>query len=354
MQKTQDLHVLEAVPLLSPNELEREMPASETSNQTIVQSRNAIKKILLRKDPRMLIVVGPCSIHDESLAYDYAKRLIALSDEVKDTFLIVMRVYFEKPRTTIGWKGLINDPYLDGSTDIAHGLRLARKILLGVTDIGMPTGTEFLEPIVPQYIDDLISWVAIGARTSESQTHREMASGLSMPVGYKNNTDGNLEVAINAMKSARTPHAFLGITQDGHPAVIKTSGNVWGHVILRGGKGRSNYDPVSVRDAMDALTGANLPPLLMVDCSHENSNKKPERQPLVFESAIEQRLRGNEGIIGVMLESNIHAGAQSISGDRTKLKYGVSITDGCIGWDTTEEIIREAHKKLGAVLKASA
>lgn len=354
MQQTQDLHVVASEPLLTPAELKTAMPMSEAAVQTVVQTRNAIKKILLRKDPRMLLVVGPCSIHNKDLALDYAKRLQALSEEVGDKFLIIMRVYFEKPRTTVGWKGLINDPHLDGQTDIAHGLRLAREILNEIAHLGMGAATEFLDPFVPQYIADQVSWAAIGARTTESQTHREMSSGLSMPVGFKNNTDGNLHVAVNAMKSCKAMHSFLGITQEGQAAIIKTTGNKWSHVILRGGKGQPNYDPVSVREAIATLESAGVSPMVMIDCSHENSNKKPELQPVVLESVIEQRIDGTEGIIGAMIESNIEAGNQKVGDDPASLQYGVSITDPCIDWPTTERIIRDAHKKLGETLTAKA
>lgn len=343
---TQDLHVLEAQPLLSPNDLKRTLPISDASAETVIQSRNDIKKILINKDPRMLLIVGPCSIHDEKCAIEYAQRLKALSEEVKDKLLLVMRVYFEKPRTTTGWKGLINDPHIDGSLDIAHGLHKARGLLSQITEMGMPTATEFLDPTIPQYISDLISWAAIGARTTESQTHREMASGLSMPVGFKNNTDGNLEVAFNALLSARAPHSFLGIDHDGRTAIYKTSGNRWGHIILRGGGGKGNYDPESIQQAMDGLQKADLPVSVMIDCSHANSDKKIENQGIVWKGSIKQRIDGNQAIMGLMLESNIHEGNQTVPDDLSKLQYGVSITDACVNWETTETLVRWAYDQF--------
>ncbi|MDP8243082.1 MAG: 3-deoxy-7-phosphoheptulonate synthase [Candidatus Hinthialibacter antarcticus] len=345
-RETQDLHVLEAQPLLSPIELKRNLPMSDASAETVIQSRNSIKKMLINKDPRMLLIVGPCSIHDEKGAIEYARRLKALSDEVSDKLLVVMRVYFEKPRTTTGWKGLINDPHIDGSLDIAYGLHKGREILSQITEIGMPTATEFLDPIIPQYISDLISWAAIGARTTESQTHREMASGLSMPVGFKNNTDGNLEVAFNALQSARASHSFLGIDHDGRTAIYKTSGNRWGHIILRGGGGKCNYDPESIQQAMEGLKKADLPVSVMIDCSHANSGKKIENQEIVWKDSIHQRIAGNSAIIGLMLESNIYEGNQKITKDLSQLKYGVSITDACVNWETTETLVRWAHEQF--------
>ncbi|MBI1390369.1 MAG: 3-deoxy-7-phosphoheptulonate synthase [bacterium] len=343
---TQDLHVVNVTPLDSPASLKKELPLEAVNAEFVDESRKTLKKILLKKDPRMMLIVGPCSIHDEEGALDYAKRLKALSDEVSDKFVILMRVYFEKPRTTTGWKGLISDPHMNGTSDLAFGLKKAREILTRVTELGLPAATEFLDPIIPQYISDLIAWAAIGARTTESQTHREMASGLSMPVGYKNNTDGNLEVAFNAMKSARAPHSFVGIDQEGRTAIINTSGNVWGHIILRGGGGRGNYDPESVKQALDGLRAAKLPELIMVDCSHANSGKKIENQEVVWKDGIRQRREGNDAIVGLMLESNIHEGNQPIPDDLSQLKYGVSVTDACINWQTTEELIRWAHQQF--------
>ncbi len=273
-------------------------------------------------------------------ALDYARRLAALSREVADRIFVVMRVYFEKPRTTVGWKGLINDPLMNDSCDMAYGLALARKILLDIAELGLPAGTEFLDPIVPQYIAELISWAAIGARTTESQTHREMASGLSMPVGFKNGTDGSVQTAIDAMKSSRTPHSFLGIDQDGATSIIKTTGNPDSHVVLRGGRDGINYEPRHVSAVCESLGKSGLRPTVMVDCSHANSGKDPSRQPLVWESIVGQRASGRREIIGAMLESNIHFGGQSLGKDPLALRYGVSITDSCMDWETTEQLLR--------------
>ncbi len=347
-RETQDLHVIDAQPLLPPVELKRELPISDASAETVIQSRLAIKKMLIDKDPRLLLIIGPCSIHDEKSAIEYAERLKALSDNVSDVFLVAMRVYFEKPRTTTGWKGLINDPHIDGSLDIVHGLHKARELLRTITDMGLPTATEFLDPIIPQYISDLISWAAIGARTTESQTHREMASGLSMPVGFKNNTDGNLQVAFNALQSARAPHSFLGIDPEGRTSIYKTSGNRWGHIILRGGGGKGNYDPDSIREAIDGLNKAGLTETVMVDCSHANSGKKIENQEIVWKDCIQQRVGGNKAILGLMLESHLNAGSQQIPENLDDLQYGVSITDACINWDTTETLVTWAYEQCKA------
>jgi 3-deoxy-7-phosphoheptulonate synthase len=298
-------------------------------------------------DGRMLVVVGPCSIHDEKAALEYAERLSRLSNELQDRLFIVMRVYFEKPRTTVGWKGLINDPYLNDSFEMEAGLRIARKLLLAINAAGLPAGTEMLDPITPQYIADLITWSAIGARTIESQTHRQMASGLSMPIGYKNGTEGNLQYAIDAMRSARHSHSFLGIDESGATAIIRTRGNPWGHVILRGGRSGPNYTPDKIAVAMADLRKAGLPPFLMVDCSHANSNKKYQNQELVLKSVLEQRLSGNPSLIGLLIESNLFEGAQPFQHDPSKLKYGVSVTDECIGWDKTEELLRYTWEMLG-------
>jgi len=302
----------------------------------------------------MLVVVGPCSIHDIKGALEYAARLNVLRQEVEPHIQLVMRVYFEKPRTTIGWKGLINDPFLDGTYDIGTGLKRARKLLLDLTAMGLPTATEFLDPIIPQYIDDLVSWVAIGARTTESQTHREMASGLSMPIGFKNGTDGSLQIALDAMVSARTPHSFLGIDQDGVTSIIRTTGNPVGHVILRGGRSRPNYDTTSLAEAEQRLVQAGLPPVLMVDCSHANSGKQHARQEEVWHSVIEQRVAGNWGLIGAMVESYLNEGNQPFPNEPSQLCYGVSITDACLGWEATERMLRWAAEKLAAVRRARA
>jgi 3-deoxy-7-phosphoheptulonate synthase len=353
MYKTQDLHVREFVRLSAPRTLKRELPITETSNRTVARSREAVTQILRQEDPRMLMVVGPCSIHDIEGALEYAQKLSALRRELADQMEIVMRVYFEKPRTTIGWKGLINDPHLDGSHDIDTGLSQARRLLLAITDMGLPTATEFLDPIVPQYIDDLVTWAAIGARTTESQTHRELASGLSMPVGYKNATDGTLQVSLDAMQSARAPHSFLGIDQDGFTSIVRTTGNPNGHVVLRGGRTKTNFDEESIRAAEAKLKQAGLPPVLMVDCSHANSSKQHAKQVDVLRSIIQQRIGGTRSLIGAMIESYLEEGSQPIPKDLTKLKYGVSITDACVSWETTERILRWGHEELAGVAARS-
>jgi 3-deoxy-7-phosphoheptulonate synthase len=350
MFKTQDLHVRDFIRLSAPRALKRELPITEASNSTVAESREAITRILKQEDPRLLVVVGPCSIHDIEGAVEYARRLSALRLELADQMELVMRVYFEKPRTTIGWKGLINDPHLDGSHDIDTGLRQARRLLLAITDMGLPTATEFLDPIVPQYIDDLLSWAAIGARTTESQTHRELASGLSMPVGYKNATDGTLQVALDAMQSARAPHSFLGIDQDGFTSIVRTTGNPNGHVVLRGGRTKTNFDAASIRAAEKKLIQAGLPPVLMVDCSHANSTKQHALQEDVLRSVVQQRIGGTRSLIGAMLESYLEEGSQPILANPAELQYGVSITDACISWETTERLLRWCHGALtGAV-----
>jgi 3-deoxy-7-phosphoheptulonate synthase len=343
---TQNLHVKEAVRLLTPRSLKDELPVTEASTRTVVASRDAVRNILQQRESRLLVVVGPCSIHDVAGALEYGTRLQALRQEVAAQMEIVMRVYFEKPRTTIGWKGLINDPHLDGSYDIETGLKNARQLLLELTALGLPTATEFLDPIIPQYIDDLVTWVAIGARTTESQTHREMASGLSMPVGFKNGTDGSLQIALDAMVSARTPHSFLGIDQDGVTSIIRTTGNPVGHLVLRGGRTRPNYDAASLGEAEAKLRQAGLPPVLMVDCSHANSGKQHARQEEVWRSVIEQRAAGNRSLIGVMVESYLQEGNQPFPQKPADLRYGVSITDACIGWETTERMLRWGAEQL--------
>ncbi len=343
MLPTQDLRVKETVRLMTPRALKAEFPMAETANETVVTGRQAVTRILQRQDPRFLVVVGPCSIHDPRAALEYATRLNAVRREVEDQFCLVMRVYFEKPRTTIGWKGLINDPHMDGSYDIETGLKQARKLLLEINAMGLPAATEFLDPVIPQYIADLISWAAIGARTTESQTHREMASGVSMPVGFKNGTDGSLQTALDAMCSAATPHSFLGIDQDGVTSIIRTAGNPVGHVVLRGGRQRTNYDAESLREAEAKLAQAHLPPVVMVDCSHANSAKQHARQEDVWHSLIEQRLAGNRALIGAMVESNLHEGSQPIPASLGDLRYGVSITDACLGWEVTERMLRWGH-----------
>jgi 3-deoxy-7-phosphoheptulonate synthase len=335
--------------LLPPEELKRRVPMTERAQRTVLEGRHQVEQILDRKDPRLLVVVGPCSIHDPVAALDYARRLKALADEVSDTLLIVMRVYFEKPRTTTGWKGLINDPHMNDSFDIVEGLQVARRLLHDVNALGLPAGTEALDPISPQYLGDMVTWSAIGARTTESQTHREMASGLSTPVGFKNGTDGSLLVAIHAMLSVSHPHSFLGINQSGQVSVIRTKGNRYGHVVLRGGP-RPNYDTVTIALYEKELAKNKLPTNIMVDCSHANSNKDPARQPLVMKDCVHQIMEGNRSIIGVMMESNLLAGNQPIPTDLSKLEYGRSVTDPCIDWPTTEKLLREARQKLKDVL----
>lgn len=348
MQQTQDLNIRDSVPLVAPRKLKAEQAVSETANRTVVESREAVKQILSGDDSRLMVIVGPCSIHDERAALEYAGRIRELAKKVEDRLFVIMRVYFEKPRTTVGWKGLINDPHLDDTFDIAEGLRRARRILLSISDLEMPAATEMLEPITPQYIADLISLASIGARTTESPTHRQMASGLSMPVGYKNGTDGGLQVAIDAMQAARTGHSFLGIDSDGCTCIMNTKGNPWGHLILRGGRSGPNYDAASLKSACEMLAKANLPQRVLVDCSHANSNKDFRQQSIAWNDVIGQRVAGNRSIIGMMLESNLFPDNQKLVGDPSSLKYGVSITDACIGWEETESLILDAHRKLSA------
>lgn len=337
--------------LVTPAELKREIPISDKARETIFSGRRAIEKILERKDHRIFVVVGPCSIHDLKAAHEYATKLKALADKVSDTLLIVMRVYFEKPRTTTGWKGLINDPFMNDSFKITDGLHIGRQLLHDVLEIGLPTATEALDPISPQYMQDLIAWSAIGARTTESQTHREMASGLSSSVGFKNGTDGSLTVAINALQSVASPHRFLGINSDGKVSVITTKGNPYAHVVLRGGNGKPNYDSVSVSICEQELSAEGITPNIMVDCSHANSNKDHNLQPLVLDNVANQILEGNTSIVGAMIESHLKAGNQKLSGNPDEMEYGVSVTDACIDWETTESSILGMADKLREVLK---
>ena len=343
MKRTENLNIVDVFPLTSPKKLKEKLPVSENAADTVIQTRNTIKRVLAGEERRLLMIVGPCSIHDPEAARDYALRLKKLAVEVSENILIVMRVYFEKPRTTVGWKGLINDPDLDGSHKINKGIELARKILLETNNLGLPCATETLDPITPQYLADLISWSAIGARTTESQTHREMASGLSMPVGFKNGTDGGLNVALNAMNSALQQHHFLGINPEGISSVIQTSGNPHVHLVLRGGNNGPNYDAVSVHIAADALASGGLPKAIMIDCNHANSGKDPSRQELVLRNTIMQIKDGDQSIIGTMIESNINGGNQLI---KPKMKYGVSVTDACLDWENTHRIILDAHTAL--------
>lgn len=348
------MHIVENVnirgtkAIVTPSSFKKQYPVSEKSQDFIFNSRQVIENILSGKDNRQFVVVGPCSIHDYNMAIEYARKLKDLAEAVKDQFFIVMRVYFEKPRTTVGWKGLINDPHLDDTFEMEEGLSIARQLMLEITEMGLPIGTEALDPISPQYLSDLVTWSAIGARTTESQTHREMASGLSSPVGFKNGTDGSISVAINAMLSAATPHSFLGINEDGNVAIINTKGNDYGHVILRGGSNGPNHDSVSVSEAILDMQKANVTPNIVVDCSHGNSHKNHKLQPVVFKDVVSQFINGTKQIKGLMLESNIFEGNQKlIPGQKELLKFGVSITDACIGWNETEEIIQQMALEKG-------
>ena len=341
-----NVNVVSSELLPTPEEIKTRLPMPIAAEEFVYRTRGALRRILDRDDPRLFVVVGPCSIHDLDAAREYAGRLKALAPRIERTLIVLMRVYFEKPRTTVGWKGLINDPDMDDSFHIEKGIRLARELLLHLAEIHLPAATEALDPIMPQYLSELISWTAIGARTTESQTHREMASGLSTPVGFKNGTDGDVSIAINAVLSSSNPHSFLGINGQGSVSIVRTRGNAYGHVVLRGGGDRPNYDSVSVAIAAQALKKAGLPANLVVDCSHANSYKKPELQPLVMSDVIQQIRHGNQSLVGVMIESNIVSGSQPIPNDLSELKYGCSVTDGCIAWDDTETMLRSAHKEL--------
>jgi len=345
-----NVNVEQMAEMPSPAEVQERLPLTDAAARTVLGGRNALQAILERSDPRLFVVVGPCSIHDPEAALDYARRLRRLADEVSGCLVLVMRVYFEKPRTSIGWKGFVNDPRMDDSFRVDEGILLARELLIRIAELGLPSASEALDPICPQYLSELITWYAIGARTIESQTHREMASGLSAPVGFKNGTDGSLETAINAIRSAALPHGFLGVNPAGKTSVIRSKGNRYGHLVLRGGGGRPNCDTVGVRLAEQALARAGLAPKIVIDCSHANSMKDHQLQPLVFNDCIHQILEGNRSIVGLMLESNIEAGNQPIPQDRSQLRYGVSVTDACIDWDTTARLLREASGKLASVL----
>ncbi len=351
MQRTSDINVVETRPLPSPATLLAEVPKTEAHADFVTQSRREIHRLIFTDDKRFLLIAGPCSIHDLKAGRAYASQLAQLAREVADRVLIVMRVYFEKPRTTVGWKGLIMDPHLDQTHDIATGFRMARTFLREVLDLGLPTATELLDPITPQYIADLICWSAIGARTAESQTHRQMASGLSMPLGFKNGTDGSIQTAINAIKSAAQPHAFLGISVEGAASAIVTRGNPDCHVVLRGGTSGPNYSPTHIARAEELLARAGLTKSILVDCSHDNSAKQPERQPDVMRELLAQIDAGNSSIMGAMIESNLHAGSQPFPQPKEQLKYGVSITDACIDWDTTEKLVRQVHAALACRFK---
>lgn len=345
----QNVNVLSSDLLATPEEIKRRLPLTQRAANTVFKSRQVVRAILERGDPRLFVIVGPCSIHDVVAAREYANRLKDLSARIDSTIFPIMRVYFEKPRTTVGWKGLINDPDLDDSFHIEKGILLARELLLYIAELGLPAGTEALDPIMPQYLSELITWTAIGARTTESQTHREMASGLSSPVGFKNGTDGSLSASINALQSVRRPHHFLGITQQGQSAVFRTRGNSHAHLVLRGGGGRSNYDAVSIAVAERELSTAQLPANIVVDCSHGNSNKDAGLQPLVAENCATQITDGNRSIVGLMLESHLRGGHQPIPKDLSTLEYGVSITDPCIDWETTERLLLKLHQVLQTV-----
>jgi 3-deoxy-7-phosphoheptulonate synthase len=345
----QNVNVASSDLLATPEDIKSRLPLTARAAETVFRSRALVRSILERRDPRLFVVVGPCSIHDVTAAREYALRLRELAQQVDSTMLLIMRVYFEKPRTTVGWKGLINDPDMDDSFRIEKGITIARELLLHIAELGLPAGTEALDPIMPQYLSELITWTAIGARTTESQTHREMASGLSTPVGFKNGTDGALSTSINALQSVRHPHHFLGITQQGQSAVFRTRGNPHAHIVLRGGGGRVNYDAVSIAVAERELTAANLPATIVVDCSHGNSNKEPSLQPMVAENCVAQIVDGNRSIVGLMLESHLKAGNQPSPKDLSKLEYGVSITDPCIDWPTTETLLLKMHEALQRV-----
>ena len=349
---TRDVHVLDTEPLISPIDLVNGLPITPEVEQVVLSGRAQVRRILNGEDSRLLMIVGPCSIHNEESALEYAHRLGHLSKKLADRLLIVMRVYFEKPRTTIGWKGLIYDPHLNDSFDIETGLHRARSLLLKIGEMGMYAGTEFLDPIIPQYLAGLITWATIGARTTESQIHRQMASGLSMPVGFKNGTDGNAQIAVDAMISARSPHGFIGLDHEGRTALVRTTGNPDGHLVLRGGNNGPNFGADDIADARKRLKAGGVRPQVLVDCSHGNSNKDHTQQGAAFRNVVEQRVNGDTDIIGCMLESNIEPGNQKLGADPTLLKYGVSITDACIGWEETEELLRWAYEKTGHAVKA--
>jgi 3-deoxy-7-phosphoheptulonate synthase len=353
MQKIQDLHVVASEALVAPRLLKAELAIDERVARSVIEARQTVRRIIQGEDSRLMCIVGPCSIHDPAAALDYAERLARLRAQLGERLFVMMRVYFEKPRTTVGWKGLINDPHMDDSCDVREGLFRARRLLLDINALGLPVGTEMLDPITPQYIADLVSWAAIGARTTESQTHREMASGLSMPVGFKNSTEGNLQVAVNAIESARRPHSFIGITQDGMTAIVRTTGNPDTHVVLRGGR-VPNYDAASIDQCCQILRKAGLEPRVMVDCSHAQTSKDYRKQPEVFSALCEQVRAGSPAIMGVMLESFINAGNQPLTPDRSQLRYGVSITDPCIDWPTTERCLLEAAAALAPAADARA
>ncbi len=342
----ENINISSLEPLVTPREFKASLPITPEIEAHVERSRKVIKDILDRKDKRLIVVVGPCSVHDTKAAIEYAERLVELAKKLEDELFIVMRVYFEKPRTTVGWKGLINDPYLDGTFQMQKGMAIGRELMIKINEMGLPIANEALDPISPQYMQDLISWSAIGARTTESQTHREMASGLSVPIGFKNGTDGSLGVAINALQSVNNGHSFLGVDGTGKVSIVHSTGNKYAHIVLRGGGGKPNYDSVNVRLTERALEAEDLPKNIMVDCSHANSNKDPELQPLVLDNIGQQILEGNQSIIGVMLESHLKAGNQKLTSDKSQLEYGKSITDGCIDWQTTEKALTKLADRL--------
>ncbi|MEM7757278.1 MAG: 3-deoxy-7-phosphoheptulonate synthase [Cyanobacteria bacterium P01_A01_bin.40] len=344
--KILDTNIESSEVLMTSTEMKQQLPLSQTAKETVLCSREAIQNILAGKDSRQFIIVGPCSLHDPKAALEYAKKLKVLANKVKDKLLIIMRVYFEKPRTTVGWKGLINDPDLNGSFNMQKGLWTARQLLIKIAELGLPAATESLDPVTPQYLSELVTWTAIGARTIESQTHREMASGLSMPVGFKNSTDGNIQVALDAIQAARTPHHFLGMNDLSQVSIFQTKGNAHSHIILRGGGGEPNFDAATVAWVEKKLQELKLPQTIVIDCSHGNSYKKHNLQITVFQNVLQQILDGNQSIVGMMLESNLNEGNQKIPRDLSQLKYGVSITDKCISWQETESLLLAAHKSL--------
>ena len=347
MKRVEDVNVVRIEPLSPPAALKGSLPASERANQTVAEGREAVRRVLRQTDPRLLVITGPCSVHDADLALEYARRLVTLQERFKDRLLVVMRVYFDKPRTTVGWRGFMNDPEMDGSNNLALGLRHTRELLLQINELGVPVATEILDPFIPQYLDDLLTWGAIGARTTESQTHRAMVSGLSMPVGFKNSTEGNVQLAVDAIAASSRPHTFLGIDQGGRAAVVYTRGNPGGHVILRGGRGGPNYAAPFVREATDRLQTAGLPDALIVDCSHHNSGYDFRQQETVWHEVTAQRAAGAKNLVGMMLESNLHEGKQPIPADPKELRYGVSLTDSCLGWEATERLLQEGYDALG-------
>lgn len=348
MKRVEDVNVVRITPLSPPAALKALLPESERANATVAEGREAVRRILRQEDPRMMVITGPCSVHDAEVALEYAHRLVGLQGRVADRLLLVMRVYFDKPRTTVGWRGFMNDPEMNGSNNLALGLRRTRELLLQINELGLPVATEILDPFIPQYLDDLLTWGAIGARTTESQTHRAMVSGLSVPVGFKNSTEGNVQLAVDAVAASSRPHTFLGIDQEGHAAVVYTRGNPDGHVILRGGRGGPNYAAPFVAEASERLQTSGLSDALVVDCSHHNSGYDFRQQETVWHDIIAQRAAGRKNLVGMMLESNLHEGKQPIPADPKRLRYGVSLTDSCLGWEATERLLEEGYEALAS------